>query len=239
MTSNSLNSTEQGMQESSLSAFGLFLQYNRSKLLLQMTSTDAVSIEAPPFTRVDNMHLSQAASSSQSSFDQQRELYKCHVQRLLNAIIPSQHSMPNNFRCFREHISHKWELTDESTKSVFRQLAREGRGRCNDAIGGKQPSPSKIFHLPDEDNLINCPIVHSPGRPNKRRKCSSSVARSLFQCAEENKKCNLDRTPPVLVLVKLTGILSLIDKEDEIDDGELHRFLSELDWNRLHEGDET
>ena len=43
----------------------------------------------------------------------------------------------------------------------------------------------------------------------------------------------------MLVLVKLTGILSLINKEDEIDDSELRRFLSELDWNRLYEEDET
>ena len=179
------------MQESSLSAFGLFLQYSRSKRLLRMTSPDAVSIEAPPFTRVDDMYFPQAASSSQSSFDQKRELYKCHVQRLLNAIIPSQHSMPNNSRCFREHISHKWELTDESTKSVFRQLAHEGRGRYNVAVAVKQPSPSRIFHLSDEDNLNHCPIVHSPGRSNKRRKCSSLVARSLFQGAEEKKKVTL------------------------------------------------
>lgn len=210
-----------------------------------MTSIDAVSIEAPSFTRVDNMHFSQSASSSQSSFNQKRELYKCYVQRLLNAM-PSHHSMPNSFRYFREHISHKWKLTDEPTKSVFRQLAREGRGGCNDARGKNQPSPSKKFHLPDEDSLIHCPIVHNTGRPNKRRKCSSSVARSSFQGAKENERskvggCSSSSTakPPVLVLVKLTGILSLIDKEDEIDDGELRRFLSELDWARLYEGDET
>ena len=241
MTSDSLNSTKQGMQESSLSAFGLFLQYNRSKLLLQVTSIDAVSIEAPPFTRVDTMHFSQSASSSQSSFNQKRkrEIYKCYVQRLLDAV-PNHHSMPSRY--FREHISHKWELTDESMKSVFRQLAREGR-RCNDAIRKNQPSPSKIFHMPDKDSLIHCPIVHNPGRPNKRRKFSSSIDRSLLQGADENERSNLGgysstatAEPPVLV--KLTGILSFIDNENEIDDGELRRFLSGLDWDRLYEVDE-
>ena len=205
-----------------------------------MASIDAASIEAPPFTRVDI--FSQSASSSQSSFDQKRELYKCYVQRLLNTM-PSHHSMQDISRYFREHIIHRWKLTDESTKSVFRQLAREGRGRCNnDATGKNQPSPSKKFHLPDEDSLIHCPIVHNPGRRNKRRKCSSSVARSSLQGAEENEKSNVggcSSTAKPTVLVKLTGILSLINKEDEIDDSELRRFLSELDWNRLYEEDET
>ena len=130
MNSNYINSTKQGIQHP-FSDFEIFFWYNRNKLLLQNTIVGDVALSEDSFKKVDNNSFSSSASLLQSSWDHKRELYKSYVQGFLNEI-PGHYSQSVNFMHFREHISHKWKLADESTKSVFRQLARERRDREND-----------------------------------------------------------------------------------------------------------
>ena len=86
----------------------------------------------------------------------------------------------------------------------------------------KTRSPkSKAFHV-DDDNL-----VHSPSRPNKSMK-RSCYPPSIVKWHEHNGLGYI-HTAKSPGPVKLTGIISLIDKKDS-------RLLSELDCNRLYEG---
>ena len=81
-----------------------------------------------------------------------------------------------------------------------------------------------------DDNILHCPVVQSPDRSSKRRKVSyvPPVTEFPFQGADDNEKgtvgCSNNVKP--LVFVKLTGIVSYIDKKDEICSDKLHRFLS-------------
>ena len=79
------------------------------------------------------------------------------------------------------------------------------------------------------DNIIHCPVVQSPNRSSKRTKVSyvPPITKSPFQCADDNETGTVGCSNNVksTVFVKLTGIISFINKKDEICSDKLHRFL--------------
>lgn len=223
--------TKQEIQEHSL-ALELFFRYNRNKMLLQHQNFHEVP--------------STLCASSDSRFDKMRELYKCYVQRIINDLQESHNSSgvaANNPMYFREHVNLKWQSADELTKSVFTELAREGRG----GVQQQHSRPSKLFRMQDHEN-IDCPIVHIPHHqpskqlngpsrsPIKKRKVlrdDPPTTKSLSQNSRKSKKsrtpgCNTAKLP---VLVKLTDIISLTGKGEDIDDNEVRIFLSKLNWD--------
>lgn len=221
------------------SAFEIFFLYNRN-VLLHNASIDAVSKEIFSMT-VDSGQLSSSSTAGYSRSDKNKqELYERHVMRLLNVTPPAQCS-PTNFNGFREHVRCIWKVTDESTKEVFRRIAKQYPERNLCSTTEYVLLSSGKLHQDEDFNMRQCPIIHSPRPPTKRARLQCGdppITKSLCQgtCKNERDFVSSVGASNEDPLVVRDNYMSKIENETRIN--EMHEFLSKLDWDRLCEGDE-
>ena len=158
-----------------------------------------------------------------------------------------------------KHMGKQWKGSDEVTRSIFRQLANEGKAKFNKAVTDSyKVTCSKFYgkignlnlpmnHSPYVSPLAIMPpaIVTPPAVPKEvymPPAMPETVVSSTEALLASNDLLNDSELHNMLQNVDFrsgnqTGdterLLSFVRPEEDINDDEFRRLLTQLDWSRL------
>lgn len=169
-----------------------------------------------------------------------REAYKSYIIWVLNESSASsghdRSSQPtfHGYGCFPEmskQIGLQWRQSEDRTKSVFHQLAREDKARYDKELFGS-------YALARKKHFSS---VCNESRPTSDFDTPMALSSSVDLANQVGTACNKRKRTALTserICVKLYGVLSLISRnEGDVSDEELRQFLSTLNWSRLYDED--
>ncbi len=230
-----------------LSAYNLFFQYNRIKLLESFGRNDIEQVERNPGLNCNLPGLEDIHPTSPILAAPAHEIKtfrKKVIQRLidenpfrLSTQEKRSHGKIHGKMSFLEmskYMGKKWKQADETTKLIFRELSNEGKAKfkksltlkyrftCSKFYGAKLPLPKEALSKVSPDDFTSSHEVIGSSVPKRVLNLGemNEMLQSVDWGTEEQQAISQKSHPP-----------SPIASNGAITDDEFRLYLNNLNWN--------
>lgn len=232
-----------------LSAYNLFFQYNRIKLLQSLLKPESEPAKMKPGPHSNLPGLEDIHPKSHilaASANEIKKYRKMVIQRVIDENpfrLTTQEKRSHgkihgkmSFLEMSKYMGKKWKQSDETTKLIFRELSNEGKTKFNKSLAVKYRSACSKFYG------VNLPSTKQA--PSKVTPDDSISSHEMIGFRAPKRILNLGEmhdmlervdwgTEEQLATSRSSHDPSPMESNGSITDDDFKRYLSNLDWNHL------